>query len=90
MHTDLIFQRFGGKKDTYDTYAVRRTQHDIDMLVSVENIYEFCKVCNSMGFGKDLENGRITHDWISDTLASLNGHHLPMLYKKLLGGSLIR
>lgn len=85
----LFFKGLVEKRDTYDTYAIRRTQHDVDMLVSVENIYEFCEVCRSMGFCKDLENGRIDHNWISDTIASLNGHHLPMLYKKLLGGSFI-
>ena len=41
----VFFKGIIEKMDTYDDFSVKRVQKDIDLLVSLDNIYSFCKIC---------------------------------------------
>ena len=81
----LIFKGLIEKYDTYLSYDLYRDQWDIDILVSIDDIYSFCEICNKMGYS--TYNGSIDDNWVSINLTELNNRHLAPIFKYLFGGA---
>ena len=84
----VFFKGIIEKMDTYDDFSVKRVQKDIDLLVSLDNIYSFCKICEQSGYEYQRDSKCIPNSFISESLSRLSCHHLPTIYKKVLNGML--
>ena len=77
-----------GLIERYDTYLpldLYRDYGDIDILVSQDDVYDFCALCERLNF--KTSNGAINTEWIESNLSNLDRHHLPPLSKSIFGGA---
>ena len=66
------------KIDTYDNANIRRLQHNIDVLVSLDDVLDFKNTCKSTGFNISELGEEISDKWVNDSLNNENIHHLPL------------
>lgn len=76
------------KIDTYDNANIRRLQHDIDVLVSPDDVLDFKNTCKSTGFNISELGEEISDKWVNDSLNNENIHHLPLIKKYFFGRSI--
>ncbi len=76
------------KIDTYDNANIRRLQHDIDVLVSPDDVLDFKNICKSAGFNISELGEEISDEWVNDSLNNENKHHLPLILKYFFGRSI--